>query len=404
LSTPQRISIVAGVAVGAAVGMVVLLMLILGGADSWHSDFLGKARFWGGRNSSGSVSGRIEDERRNAIVSATQRVSPAVVSVVALRRAANFRRRGELPPGFELLLPGPQRSDALEAYSYGSGFVLHEAGYVLTNEHVIRGADQLVVTLQDGQDLRAELVGQSKDHDLAVLKIAGSVSGMPVAPFGSSERLKIGEWAIAIGSPYGYLMEDTTPTVTVGVISALNRNVKPQSDLSTVYYDMIQTDAAIHPGNSGGPLVNSEGEVIGINTFLLGGEGGNGLGFAVPIDRCLWVMDEILRYGYFRKPYYGMSGVLVSALVARNLNLPANTPPGWLVTEVQQGSPADVAGVRPGDVIITVNAERTGTTQALLRQLHNARVGSEMLLGIWRDPERIDTRITPAEDPFADRS
>jgi serine protease Do len=397
-------SIIAGVAVGASVGMAVLLTLILGGSGLWNSDSLGSAKFWRGRSSSTPGSGRIDDERQNAIVLATQRVSPAVVSVVALRRAANFRHRGELPPGIELLLPGPQRSDALEAYSYGSGFVLHEAGYVLTNEHVIRGADQLVVTLQDGQDLRAELVGKTSEYDLAVLKISGDVSGMPVAPFGSSEDLKIGEWAIAIGSPYGYLMEDTSPSVTVGVISALNRNVKPQRDLSTVYFDMIQTDAAIHPGNSGGPLVNSEGEVIGINTFLLGGEGGNGLGFAVPIDRCLWVMDEILRYGYFRKPYYGVAGLFVSSMVSRSLNLPANTPPGWLVTEVQPGSPADGAGVRVGDVIITVNAEGIGTQQALQRQLFSVRVGSEVRLGIWRDPERIDTRITPSEDPFADRS
>jgi serine protease Do len=200
----------------------------------------------------------------------------------------------------------------------GSGVIVDSRGLVLTNEHVVRNAEQVTVTLTDGRQLPARVLGSSATYDLAVLKI--EAQKLPVAAFGNSDKLVVGEWAIAIGNPFGYLLNDTQPTVTAGVISAMRRDIKSEATDTGVYKNMIQTDAAINPGNSGGPLVNGDGEVIGINTFIFTRGGGSlGIGFAIPINLARRIMDEIDKFGRVRAAWPGMQVQLVTAYLARRL-------------------------------------------------------------------------------------
>jgi serine protease Do len=350
----------------------------------------------------------LDLEREGAIVRATERVSPCVVGIAAFRRQSYsmnpaieewFRPfMDRLPAPF-----GPRTSDALEAFSVGSGFLVNERGLILTNFHVVAGAEQIVVTLRSGEELLAEVVGSSRVYDLTLLKLSGDVSGLPTAPLGRSEDLRIGEWAIAIGSPYGYLLADTSPTVTVGVISATKRDIKPDTSGRANLFDMIQTDAAIHPGNSGGPLVNSRGEVIGINSFLIGGQGGTGLGFAVPIDRGKWVMEEILQYGRVRDPYFGMTGEFVSPALLRQLRLLEDTPRGYFVGQVDRDSPAEQAGIQVGDVITEVEGQNIRNRVEMERSLFSSRVGSTLRLKVWRNGTTLEARLTAVEPPGGGR-
>jgi len=231
----------------------------------------------------------ITRSRSTAIVEAASRVSPAVVSIHTARRQTirrywqRFSRR---------------------ATGLGSGFVISGDGYVLTNDHVVRGAEEIQVTLPDGRAFNAERVGEDQLNDIAVLKIDGAE--LPVAPLGRSGDLLIGEWAIAIGNPLGNLFSNTEPSVTAGVISAVDRHLIPDEDDQVVYLGMIQTDASINPGNSGGPLVNAAGEVIGVNSSILSQSGGSeGLGFAIPIDRALRLAEDLIHEGVVRRAWLG---------------------------------------------------------------------------------------------------
>ena len=181
-------------------------------------------------------------------------------------------------------------------------------GLVLTNEHVVRGATEIVVTLPDGRDFAAEVVGTDEVNDLALLRLDTGGAPLAVAPLGSSGDLLIGEWVVAIGNPFGYLLSNTEPTVTAGVVSGIGRNIIPTSDDTRGYYlGMIQTDASINPGNSGGPLVNAEGEVIGVNSSIFTRSGGSeGLGFAIPIDRARGVVLDLIDDGAVRRPWTGL--------------------------------------------------------------------------------------------------
>jgi serine protease Do len=199
------------------------------------------------------------------------------------------------------------------------------------------------------------------------------------------------------------LLADTTPTVTVGVISATKRDIKPDTSGRANLFDMIQTDAAIHPGNSGGPLVNSRGEVIGINSFLIGGQGGTGLGFAVPIDRGKWVMAEILQYGRVRDPYFGMGGAFVSPALMRELRLDENTPRGYFVGHVDRGSPAEQAGIQVGDVITEAEGKTIRNSVELERGLFSSRVGGEVRVSVWRNGSTFEARLIPVEPPGSSR-
>ena len=206
-----------------------------------------------------------------------------------------------------------------EVQSIGSGVIFSEDGYLLTNAHVVDGATKIKVVLPDGRETDAKLIGIDTVHDIAVVKC--NEKSLPMAKLGKSDDLIIGEWVIAAGNPYGYLMKDSKPSVSVGVISAINRNFVQKAD-GKVYKGMIQTDTAINPGNSGGPLVNINGEVIGINSFILSESGGSvGIGFAIPIDRVKKIAEELIKYGQIREAYFGFKVQDLSRMIVSYLNL-----------------------------------------------------------------------------------
>jgi serine protease Do len=228
-------------------------------------------------------------------VDAAAKVSPAVVSVNVLKK----RRQTTRDPFDFFFVP---RESERTVEGFGSGFVVSKDGVVITNQHVTDGADQIVVTMRDGKDYPAKLLGEDPLTDIAVLKIEGT--DLPTTPLGSSDDLAIGEWVVAIGNPYAYLLGNSEPTVTAGVVSAVGRNLLPSRGQSGVYVGMIQTDAAINPGNSGGPLSNALGQVIGVNSSIFSNTGGSvGIGFAIPIERALRVAEELKRYGKVRRAW-----------------------------------------------------------------------------------------------------
>jgi serine protease Do len=231
--------------------------------------------------------------------------------------------------------------------------LIDESGIILTNDHVIRGAERILVTLPDGRDFEASVVGTDQVTDVAVLRVDGT--GLPTAPLGTTEGLAIGEWAIAIGNPFGYLFSDAEPTVTAGVISAIGRHLIPSSEERGFYVGMVQTDASINPGNSGGPLVNALGEVIGINSSIFSRSGGSeGLGFAIPIDRALRIADDLIAYGEVRRAWLGFEVEAVEADVFGRTR-------GVRVTRVVRDSPAAGAGIQAGDRLLQANGRGLAT-------------------------------------------
>ncbi len=291
----------------------------------------------------------ISGQRRTAITDAVQRVAPAVVTVqteVVQRVAASAAD----------FFFGTQSGQQVQA-GIGSGFIIREDGVILTNAHVVSGASKISVALRDGTSYPAKVVGIDDQNDLAVLKI--DARKLPVAALGTSRDLLIGEWAIAIGNPFGFILGNTEPSVTAGVISATGRNLTARGEGQGVYVDMIQTDAAINPGNSGGPLVNALGEVVGVNSSIYSPSGGNvGLGFAIPIDRARRVADDLLIHGKVRKPWIGVKMDYPEQTSLTRTALNAGAP----IREVVPSSPAAEAGLQVGDVLL----------RASDRVLHNA--------------------------------
>jgi len=336
----------------------------------------------------------ISQGRRTAIVRATDRVAPAVVSINVIEHRIFRDRRMDI---WEQFFPGmfPRREFQQDIQSLGSGFILSEDGYVVTNYHVVEGGDEIIVILSDGREFAAQILEVVPRFDLALLKIDGR--DLPTAPLAQMDDLQIGEWAIAIGSPFGYLLADTQPTVTVGVISALNRDIK-RSDRDRVYLGMIQTDAAINPGNSGGPLVDADGRVIGINTFIFTESGGSiGIGFAVPIARVRWLVDEVRVHGRYREPYIGFWVQKLSPNLARALNL--NDTVGFVVREVEENSPAWKAGLRVWDVIREIDGVPLQDADTVTRLWYETEVGTELTMAVEREGRQFTSTIQVEESP-----
>src|SRR2546427_4037606 len=233
--------------------------------------------------------------RRTSIVAAAERVGPSVVtiSVVQTRMVQSSPFASDFfEPFFRDMMPSYRYREQIP--SMGSGFIISSKGYVLTNEHVVHGADKITVILADGRSFTGKVLGSHPQYDVAIVKIEGD--RLPVASLGTSSDLMIGEWAVAIGNPFGFLLNDTQPTVTAGVISATARDIKAGSSSGGIYKNMIQTDAAINPGNSGGPLVNARGDVVGVNTFIFTKSGGSeGIGLAIPLDAAERGVGELNR-------------------------------------------------------------------------------------------------------------
>jgi serine protease Do len=339
----------------------------------------------------------ISSSRRTAIVTAAQRASPAVVSVsvVTTRVVRTDPFGGFFPDEFwERFYPPTEYRERIPGL--GSGVIVDAKGLILTNEHVVRDAEQITVTLSDGRQLPAQVLGASPTYDLAVLKV--SAPRLPAAALGNSDQLVVGEWAIAIGNPFGFLLNDTQPTVTAGVVSATRRDIKSEVSESGVYKNMIQTDAAINPGNSGGPLVNGDGEVIGINTFIFTKGGGSlGIGFAIPINLARRLVEEIERYGRVRTAWPGMQLQEVTPYLAQRLGF--NDMGGMVVSRVAAGGPADKAGVRVGDRIRRVNGRAVNSVDDAQRSVYGAQVGDRLALDIERGGERLSMSLTLVEAP-----
>jgi serine protease Do len=287
----------------------------------------------------------LDASRRTAIVTAAARAAPGVVSVSVLKRE---RAQPQDPFAFFFM---PQDR---EVQGYGSGFIIGADGVLITNQHVTAGAQQIVVTTRDGRDYPARVLGEDPQTDIAVLKV--DATGLPTVPIGSSENLMIGEWVVAIGNPYAYLLGNTEPSVTAGVVSAVGRNLLPSQDQAGVYVGMIQTDASINPGNSGGPLVNAVGEVVGVNSNIFSNTGGSvGIGFAIPIERAIRVATELRRYGRVRRAWVGLD-------VSGSNELRGWKQAGGLqVTTVAPEGPAARAGMSAGDVLLGARGQRLRT-------------------------------------------
>ena len=343
----------------------------------------------------------LPTSRRNAIVTASQKVSPAVVSVsvVATRTVRADPFAGMLRDDFfDRFFPPMEYEQKIPGL--GSGVIIDPSGIVLTNGHVVRNAQEVKVTLADGRQLPAKILGTTDLYDLAVLKVEGR--NLPAAPMGNSDELVVGEWAIAIGSPFGYLLNDTQPTVTAGVVSATRRDIKSEVTESGMYKNMIQTDAAINPGNSGGPLVNAEGEVIGINTFIFTQGGGSiGLGFAIPINLARRILQEIKTYGRVRTAWPGMTLQQVTPYIAQRLGF--KDLGGMVVSRVEPGGPAARAGVQVGDRIRKVNGRDVDSVDDAQRSIYGAAVGDQLKLVVEREGRTQNVSLTLAEAPRGGR-
>ncbi|PCI20501.1 MAG: serine peptidase [Piscirickettsiaceae bacterium] len=288
----------------------------------------------------------------------------AVVNISTTQKPKNVR--SGLPPNMQQLpengpyndlfkhffgAPG-MRPKQRESHSLGSGFIISEDGYLLTNHHVIRNADEIIVRFQDRRELKATVIGSDERTDVALLKV--EAKGLPVVKFGSSKKLKVGEWVFAIGSPFGF-----DSTVTAGIVSAKGRSL-PQEN----YVPFIQTDVAINPGNSGGPLFNLNGEVVGINSQIYSRSGGfMGLSFAIPIDVALNVSNQLKTSGHVMRGWLGVRIQDVTRELAESFDM--EKPHGALIAQVIDNSPAEKAGLQVGDVIIAFNGETVNRSSSL---------------------------------------
>jgi Do/DeqQ family serine protease len=291
----------------------------------------------------------VSNSRRSAIVSAVEDASPAVVNISTFREVVELVRGDNFwSPLFDSPFLYWQRK---ERRGLGSGVIFDRQGYVLTNQHVIEGAETSKVILSDGHEYEAKIIGEDFLSDLAVLKI--DATELPEIKQGNSDDLMIGEWAIAIGHPFALAVGNPKPTVTIGVISATDRVLKTENRL---YHNLIQTDASINPGNSGGPLVNLYGELIGINTAIYSTSGGSqGIGFAIPVNVAKQIVGHLVAYGSVIPPYLGISVQSLTEELAEDLGLEGSI--GVLVSAVDEGSPAEEAGLKRGDVIEAINQQ-----------------------------------------------
>ena len=312
-----------------------------------------------------------------------EELMPSVVNISTTQTVTTSSNQFpfQFPPGspFEEMFKDFQRPTERKASSLGSGFIIKESGMVITNNHVIAGADDIVVKV-NSKEYKAKVVGSDPYMDIAVLKMDTNEKFQTVA-FGNSDKARVGDWVVAIGNPFGL-----GGTVTSGIISARNRDIG-----MTRYDDFIQTDASINQGNSGGPLFNLKGEVVGINTAIIGQSGSIGIGFAIPSNAASKVIDQLVSYGETRRGWLGVRIQEVTKEIAEAVEL--KKPEGALVASVGEKSPADKAGVKAGDIILEFDGKKIDTMRTLPKVVANTKVGKNVQLQIWRDKKLISKNL-----------
>ncbi|MEM7220087.1 MAG: DegQ family serine endoprotease [Pseudomonadota bacterium] len=318
--------------------------------------------------------------------------SPAVVNI-STQQSVERREQGSGNPEFDeffrRFFPTPPDSPNRSQQSLGSGFIVSADGYILTNNHVVEDADKIIVRLSDRRELEAELIGADERSDLAVLKIDGK--RLPAVKLGKSNALDVGEWVLAIGSPFGF-----DYSVTAGIVSAKGRSLPTENNEN--YVPFIQTDVAINPGNSGGPLFNLDGEVIGINSQIYTRSGGfMGVSFAIPIDVAMEVADQLKRDGRVSRGWLGVLIQNVDRELAEGFGL--KKPGGALVSQVVEDGPAEAGGVRTGDIITAFNGEEVDLSSDLPHLVGRARAGSTAVLTVVRDGKTRKLKVKLGELP-----
>lgn len=343
----------------------------------------------------------------SAFISVAEMVYPAVVSITTVHiekvKGFGYREFGPFNEDFfgqffkDFFGQFPEERE-YRAVGLGSGVIIDKDGHILTNHHVVEGSekDQVTVKLPDGREFKGKITGVDPRSDLAVVKI--EAKDLPCARLGDSDRVKIGQWAIAIGNPFAFVLNDPNPTMTVGVISAIHRTLPQTMETGRYYGDLIQTDAAINRGNSGGPLVNIDGEVIGINVAIFTTTGGyQGVGFAVPINTAKEVIDDLIKG---KKVLYGWLGVKVQD-ITQNLAeyFGLSTRDGVLVAEVLVGSPAEDGGLKEGDIIRTLEGKEVKSTQELIKEVSRSKVGKRIQVGVIRNKQPLNLWLKVGERP-----
>ncbi len=340
----------------------------------------------------------ITSSRRNAITRAVAQCSPAIVGINVVEvQQVQVRDPFFDDPFFGMFFQQRARTYQQEVKGLGSGYLISSDGYILTNDHVAGNASKIIVTTADGEKHSAKLIGTDKTTDVALLKIEGSKS-FPFLKLGNSDDVLVGEWVIAFGNPFGLFDNNAKPTITVGVVSNTGVNLFQEG---RVYRNMIQTDAAISSGNSGGPLVNALGEVIAMNTIIYStaqsgrGAGSIGIGFAVPINRVKKITEQLRKNGKIDRDFSpGFSIQQVDARTARMLNLPKAE--GIIVSEVGRGSAADRAGLEPGEVLIEIDGNKINREEDVLIYINDNVVGQRVNIVVQRGGEK-KTIILPLE-------
>ncbi|MGZ9031712.1 MAG: Do family serine endopeptidase [Burkholderiaceae bacterium] len=328
-----------------------------------------------------------ETPRANALTSYADAVKHAAPAVVNVYTTKEVRRRGAPEDPLYRYFFGDSRGGADKVASLGSGVIASPDGYVLTNNHVVQAADEIAVALSDGRQVDAKLVGADPESDLAVLKI--DARDLPVITFGRSDSLKVGDVVLAIGNPF-----DVGQTVTMGIVSALGRT---NLGINT-FENFIQTDAAINQGNSGGALVDSNGNLVGINTAIFSRTGGSiGIGFAIPATLVVQVMDQLIRTGKVVRGYFGVEPEDLTPELAEVLKMPKSE--GVVLKGVQRTSPAGKAGLEPGDVMLTINGQPVRNSRAMLNQISQLPPGTAARVRMAREGKEVEVQVSVGERP-----
>lgn len=332
----------------------------------------------------------------NFVTQVVQRVGPAVVRINSSRTVQSRIPEEFNDPFFRQFFGSrlPRGGNRVERGA-GSGFIISADGRILTNAHVVEGADRVTVTLKDGRTFQGKVVGKDELTDVAVVKI--EANNLPTVSLGNSDQLQPGQWAIAIGNPLGL-----DNTVTTGIISATGRSSN-QVGVPDKRVEFIQTDAAINPGNSGGPLLNARGEVIGMNTAII--QGAQGLGFSIPINTAKRISDQLITTGKAQHPYLGIQMVGITPELKQRINsdpnsgLTVNENQGVLIVRVMPDSPAAKAGIRAGDVIQRLNGEVVTEASAVQKAVEKAQVGGNLRLDLRRNGQSINIAVRPGTFP-----